>query len=184
MDAIDNTSTPHNPAPFWDTVLRFGGYCGLVLVGISLLSYLMGFSPMSLSAIIVNSLIALGITIGFAAVAIKHQRDQLDGGYIKYGRGLLVGMFTVAIAVLISSIWNYVLFNFVDPGYVDKMKEDFANTWGDKMPAEAMETQLEQFDKMGDLSTIFTQGIIGALFLGLIAGLIAAAIMKRDRPLV
>ncbi|MCB9316717.1 MAG: DUF4199 family protein [Lewinellaceae bacterium] len=183
MAVLDNTSAPNTPPPFWNTALRYGGFCGLTLVVFSLISYLLGISPMSFSAIAINFIIALGVTIAFAAIAIKFQRDQLDGGFISYGRALVVGIVTVGIGVIISSVWNYILVNFIDPGYVDTLKEEFMETWGENMPADAIEKTMENFDKMGDISTIATNGVIGGLILGLIAGLIAAAFMKRDRPL-
>lgn len=138
---------------------------------------------MSISGMLINFVVALAITIGFSAMAIKFQRDNLDGGFIGFGRALLIGLLSTAIGTFISSIWNYVLINFIDPGYIDNMKEQFMSTWGENMPAEALEQAMEKFDKSGDIGTILTNGVTAALVLGLIAGLIAAAIMRRNPPI-
>lgn len=183
MAVLDSTSNPNTPVPIWNTVLRFGGYCGLALVVYSLLSYLLGANPMSIAFMALNFFLALGITVTAAALAIKFQRDQLDGGFIGFGRALLIGFATTGIGVFISSIWNYILINFIDPGYIDKLKEDFMSSpWAESIPAEAMEQSMERFDKMADLGANLTQALMGALIMGLIAGLIAAAIMKRNPP--
>ena len=182
MAVLDNVQAPQEPAPFWNTALRFGAYCGLAFVVFSLISYLMGISPVSISSMIINFVVALAVSVGFAAMAIKHQRDNLDHGFMSYGRGLLIGLVTVAIGVFISNIWNYVLMNYIDPDYVNTIKESFLETWGDNMPAEALEQSMERFDQMADLGTNLKNGVIGAVVIGLIAGLISAAIMKKDKP--
>lgn len=175
-------STSSTAAPIWNTVLRYGGITALAMIVVSLLTYLLDFNVMSITGMLLNFVIAVGVTVGISAAAIKFQRDKIDGGYINYGRGLLVGSLTTAIGLFLSSFWNYVLINFIDPGYVDNLKEKFVNTWGDSIPAEKMDEALAKFDKSGDLMTILSNGVIAALIIGLIAGLIAAAIMKRNPP--
>ncbi|MBK8923400.1 MAG: DUF4199 domain-containing protein [Saprospirales bacterium] len=183
MPVLDSATTPNAPAPFWNAALRYGGIGGLVLVVFSLVSYLMGISPMSVSTMIINFVVALGITVGLSAMAIRHHRDVFEGGYIGFGRALLIGLLTTAIAVFISSLWNYVLINFIDPEYVNTLKEQFVETWGEAMPADQLEKALSDFDKAGEIGTTLKNGLIGALVLGLIAGLIAAGIMKRNPPI-
>ncbi|MBK8192995.1 MAG: DUF4199 domain-containing protein [Lewinellaceae bacterium] len=76
------------------------------------------------------------ISFIFATMAIRHQRDRIDDGYISYGRALLVGLLVVMAGVIVSGFWNYILVNFVDPNYVVNLKEQFVEAWGDKMPKQ------------------------------------------------
>jgi len=182
MSTLDSPNTPSTPAPpIWNTVLRYGGICALALVAYSLISYLMDVDVTSISAGIINFFVALGVTVGLAIMAIRYQRE-LDGGFMTYGRGLLIGLCTVAIGAFLANIWNFVLVNFIDPDYVTRLKEGFLENWGESMPPEALEEALERFDKMGDIGTNLTAGAGYALFIGLVAGLIAAAFGMKSQP--
>lgn len=182
--AIIDTSNSNNSQPlFWNTVLRFGSFGALALIVYSLLMYLLEFNMMSIWAGILQLVVSLGVMTVFAALAVKYQRQELDGGYIKFGRAFLIGWLTAVLCSFATSIWNYILVNFIDPEYINRLKEQFIATWSDNMNEETMEKALEGFDKARDLAQTLMSGSMWALILGAIAGLIAAAIMKRDRPL-
>lgn len=183
MTDLDTVSTPHKPAPFVNTVLRFGGFFAVGLVVLSLIYYLTDFNLMTLSGIAINFIVSLLMAISVAALAIQFQRDRLDGGFISFGRAFLIGLLSLALGVFGSSVWNFVFINFIDPDYIDNLKEKFVDTWGDSMPAAALEETMTKFDQSGELATVLSNGGMGAVIFGVIGGLIAAAIMKRDRPL-
>ncbi len=180
MSILDTPDQASANTPVWNTVLRYGLYCAGAYVALSILIYLVNFNMMSMGGLAVYYASLLVIGFVFAAMAIRYQRDQLDGRYITYGKALLVALGTVFIGVLISSLWGYVLVNFIDPNYVATMKEQFVAAWGDKMPAESLDEALEGFDKVGDIGALLKNGLIGGLMYGLIVGLIIAAFMKRQ----
>jgi hypothetical protein len=178
MDQV-NTNTP-SKQPDWNNILRQGGFAGLALTGFSILTYILDVNLMSFSGIAL--LYGAMFTVGFifAVIAIRFQRDKVDGGYITYGKALLVALLTVFIGVFISSVWNYVLVNFIDPDIISAMKDDFVETWGQSMPQEALDKALEGFDKAGDVGPTLKNALIGGLIYGLIIGLISAEFMKRQ----
>lgn len=173
-------SSPAATSPIWNTVLRYGAYAGGGIVLLSLLIYLTNFNVMAISGMAVFYGAMLLVNFGAAIMAIRYQRDDLDGGYISYGKALLVGLLVVLVGTFISGLWNYLLVNFIDPNYVAGMKEQFVEAWGDKMPAENLEEALEGFDKAGDLFTNLKNGIVGGIFFGLFVGLISAAFLKKQ----
>lgn len=179
MDNLD-TPIPKTSVPIWNTVLTYGGYCGGILVAFSILTYLIDFNVMTLSglAILYSSILIIGFV--FAALAMRHQRDKLEGGYIGYGKALLIGLLTVFIGMFISGIWNYVLVNFIDPNVIVVMKEQFMESWGQNMPQADLEKALEGFDKAGEIGSTLKSTLSGGLFFGLFIGLIMAAFMKRS----
>jgi hypothetical protein len=179
MEMSDNTGSP-TANPIWNTVLTYGGYCAGAFVVFSLVVYLTGFNVMNLSGIAVLYGTTLIISFIFATMAIRHQRDRIDDGYISYGRALLVGLLVVMAGVIVSGFWNYILVNFVDPNYVVNLKEQFVEAWGDKMPAEQLEEALAGFDKTGDFLLNLKNGVVGGLIFGLITGLITAAFLKKQ----
>ena len=180
MDTLDSSSRSLPNNPIWNTVLRYGLYCAGAFVVFSLLLYLVNFNMMTFGGMAVFYVLLLAISFTFAIMAQRAQRDQVDGGYITYGKALLVGLATVLLGVFVSSFWNYILVNFIDPGYVDSLKEQFIETWGEQMPAESLEQALEGFDKSGDLLNTIKQGLIGGVIYGLIVGLISAAFTKKQ----
>jgi hypothetical protein len=181
MTTLDSIDTARPDKPIWDTVLRYGGYNGLIAIALSMAFYLFGLNIFSISGMLTGSLLPLAASIIMAVMAIKHQRDQLDGGYIKYGKAFLVGLIVVFAGSFISSVWNYLLVTVIDPGYIDQMKENFANSSiGSSVPPEAMEEALQGFDKIGDLTQTLLSGAGGGLFWGLVIGLIAAAALKKE----
>jgi hypothetical protein len=180
MSTLDSPHQPASTTPIWNTVLRYGLYAAGAYIALSLIMYLTSFNMMTIGGGITYYVCLFAIGAVFAVMATRHQRDQLDGGYIGYGKALLVGLLTVFIGVFISSLWGYVLINFIDPGYVDNLKEQFVETWGEQMPADALEEALEGFDKAGDPLAILKQGVMGGGIFGLIVGLITAAFMKKQ----
>ncbi|MBP6825922.1 MAG: DUF4199 domain-containing protein [Saprospiraceae bacterium] len=178
METLNTASSPQMPV--WNTVLRYGGFCAAGMVVLSLLIYITNFNVMALSGLAVMYISMFGICFATAAIGTKYQRDQLDGGYITYGKAVLVGLLIVLVGMFVSSLWNYILVNFIDPNYVAGMKEQFVEAWGEKMPAESLEEALKGFDKSGDLLTNIKNGIVGGLVIGLIVGLITAAFLKKQ----
>ncbi len=180
MDTIDSANAPAQNAPIWDTVLRYGSYNGGIAIAISLIVYIMDVNMLAFSGIFIvsGSMLAIGFVMVF--MAIQYQRDQLDGGIISYGKALSIGLLVTLLATFISSLWNYVLVNYIDPGYIAKLQEQFMSTWGENMPQEALEKALEGFEKAGDLVEILKNAIISGTIFGLVVGLITAAFMKRD----
>lgn len=181
MSILDSNDSLRPNQPITDTVLRYGGYNGLIAIALSMAFYLLGVNVFSMSGMLTASVLPIAASVTMAVLAIKHQRDQLDGGFIKYGKALLVGLTVVFIGSFVSSIWNYLLATVIDPGYIDKMKESFANSsFGSSVPPEAMEEALAGFDKIGDLTQTLISGAGGGLVWGLIVGLIVAAVLKKE----
>lgn len=180
MDSIDTANSPTPNAPIWNTVLQYGGYCGGIMVAFSLLTYLMDLNVMSVSGMLTvyGSILVIGFVM--AAIAMRYQRDQLDGGLLSYGKALGIGVLVILIAMVISSFWNYILVNFIDPEYISRLQDQFMETWGANMPEDAMEKALEGFEEAGNFITVLKNGLIGGTIFGLIIGLITAAFMKRD----
>ena len=102
MSILDTPDQASANTPVWNTVLRYGLYCAGAYVALSILIYLVNFNMMSMGGLAVYYASLLVIGFVFAAMAIRYQRDQLDGRYITYGKALLVALGTVFIGVLIS----------------------------------------------------------------------------------
>lgn len=156
----------------------------VALIAYSALIYVLDFNVMSMSAGFINFLLTIAIGTGVALMTVQHQRS-LDGGFISFGRALLVGFATAAGGLFLSGFWNYILVKFIDPDYPNRMKEQMLEAWSETLPPDAIE-KMEQsstgFEKMADLGNVALTSLFVGLFFGLICGLIAAAIGRRNAP--
>ena len=51
----------------------------------------------------------------------KHYRDNVNGGYLNYGKCLGMGVMIGFFASLITSFYSYVFFTFIDPSIIQVM---------------------------------------------------------------
>ncbi len=179
---LDNTIEPKTNAPIWKTALQWGAYATVAGILLSLIMYLMDYNPMAggMSGMFTFLFIGLIMAGIFAGLAIKQYRDRDNGGYVKYGTGLLISVVVSSISATGGQIWEYIMGTVIDPMRYEKMAEAFAETWGEAMPAEALEEAVSKMANGPEVLSIFTSGLLGGAFFGLIVGLVVAAIMKRE----
>ncbi|MFN0014517.1 MAG: DUF4199 domain-containing protein [Saprospiraceae bacterium] len=184
MENLDSPTTmpASAPPPYWNNVLKYGLYGGVALIVFSLLTYLMDMNMTSIMAGLLAFAVMLSVAVGTGVIAIQNQRT-LDGGYMAFGRAFVIGALAIAVAVFLSNIWNFLLITVIDPDYMNRIKEQFVEQWGDNMPEEAMNEVMKGFDEAGSLGTAAKNLVTGILLNGLIGGLIAAAIGKKSPPM-
>lgn len=51
---------------------------------------------------------------------LRSYRDHYNSGYISYGKSLGAGVVITVYAAIITAIYIYVLYAFIDPGLIDK----------------------------------------------------------------
>lgn len=180
MNTLDNPVPVSSNQPIWNTVLRYSGYYSAAAILLSLIFYLVDFNLFSFSGMAISFVSYLALGFGVAVMSMAYQRDKLDNGVISYGKALLIGFLVILAGSFVAGIWNYVLVNLIDPNYVPALKEQFANTWGESMPADQLEKTMAEFDKAGDLFQSIKSGVLNGGVMGIIVALISAAFMKRE----
>lgn len=117
---------------------------------------------------------------------IRAYRENYLKGFITYGQSLGAGVVIMLYYSIISAIFGYILFKFIDPGLVDKvlaMSEEAMIERG--IPESAVEQGMKFQEK------IMTPGIMNALsiFNNMLFGTIIALIVsiftrKEGNPLI
>lgn len=130
------------------------------------------------------SFVMLPLPIIFMVLAVSEEKNA-DGGYILFGNAFLQGLGVVIIGYLISGLFTYVLYNFIDPGLEDVIKASIIENmegFEDMMPEDAYEKMIEDMEnrKFADLKAIGV-GLISMTLIGGVFALIIAAIMKKER---
>lgn len=154
---------------------------GLILVAINLLIYVI--DPMLMANWWLG--IAFVPLVFIVLLVIGLNIRKAEGGYLKFGKAFLSVFIAGLIMSLLSTIWNIVLFNVVDPGLAEALME----TMGDNMlammerfgaPIDDIEDEMKKgfeeaeakFQIGGQILGFFTGAFwwaLGALLVGAIA---------------
>ena len=165
----------------WKETLNYGIIYGLITVVLSVLTYMfdLTFKPW----IIWPSLL-LGVVVLF--FLLRSYRDHYNNGYISYGKSVGAGVIISIYAAIISAIYIYVLYTFIDPGLMDKsMAVAEAKMLEKGLPEAAIERAMEMQSKMMKPWFTSLMGIFNSVIYGLILSLIVSLfVMKKGNPLL
>lgn len=162
----------------------YGLIGGIACIIFSLCLYLAG--PESFT----NMGVGLGmyaVIITIAVLAGLAQKKQ-NGGYIDFGTALKTAFVTFAIAFLLQTLFNFVLLNYINPGFRDELTrvsmekmERMMKSWN--VPESEIEKGMERMANQNSYS--FGNVILGygmMCIISCIVSLIIAAIIKKNRP--
>ena len=189
MSTLDNPNDYVDPSKVsaWPTASRYGLLAGLILVVVGLLIHLSGmvdYTNQGGGANWIVNLLNWGITVAAIVMAVKQHRDEDLGGFISFGRSFRVGFLVTLVIAVVSMVWGYIFFSFVEPGLIEEI---LAASREQMIEQQGMsEEQAEQGLKM--MSWMFTpvmMSLMGGIFsviAGVIFSLIVGAFMKREHP--
>jgi len=160
------------------TILRYGIYAGLVLVGLSIIStsfmYQLGYTGAE-----ILGYAGILIALSFIFFGLRHYRDVQNAGQLTFGQGLKVGTLINLFPSTFMFVWSALFFQI--------WGDDF-QVWADEhykasMNAEEYAAYQEQLAQMGDWYTnpIF-QGVVMFLttfILGIIVTLVSTLILRK-----
>lgn len=157
------------------TGLKFGVILGVISVVISIVRFFTMENPMDSGWL--NTVITL--IIGAAAVFFAHKAFKENGdGFMTYGQGLGIGVIAILISTVISGLFMFIYFNFIDPSVYESL-------WNKTREQMEEQGQSEEAIEMGitwgrNLFWIFFA--VGGAFWGLIIGLVVSIFTQKPRP--
>jgi predicted neutral ceramidase superfamily lipid hydrolase len=179
METIQTTSSR-------DLIVRYGILGGLAAVIYGLLTNILGWNnPNSgMGMVVVSGIISLVIYAGFLVAVVKKHRDENLGGYISFGTAFTTAFLTALIIGALSSVFQVVYINYIDPSFIESMLEytrEMMENMGlsDEQLEEAMERSREGY-KPG---RFILSALFGSSFFGLITALIVAAVLNKKEPM-
>lgn len=154
--------------------------CGAVL---NLLLYFTGFQTEKLATGQYIQWIGFIVMIAVLWLGIKAVREESEGKYLTYGKGVGSGVLISLYSGLMSSVYSFIHFKFVNPEFADYQIALIRPKWE---AAGLGDAQMEQAEKMarvmmGPVAQAVMTPIMVVL-IGLIISLIIAAILKRNPP--
>ena len=171
------TTLHASEVPIFPTAIRNGLIGGLIIIVWTLVKNMSGLATNSFAGIV--DLLVYGFVI---YSAIKGMRE-VQGNHISLGKSVGVGVVACMIMGLIYGLFNYVYFNFIDPGLIDEVIAFSLEAMESFLPEDQLEETAEAMKQsMTSLPTQVGSNLGGGAFMGLIGSLIAGAIMKKDPP--
>ncbi|NLE34977.1 MAG: DUF4199 domain-containing protein [Bacteroidales bacterium] len=165
----------------WKETLNYGIIYGLITVVFSVLTYM--FDLTFKTWILWPSLLLSIIVLFFL---LRSYRDHYNNGFISYGKSVGAGVIISIYAAIITAIYVYLLYAFIDPGLMDKslaVAEEKLIAGG--LPEEAVDQALAMQAKMMKPWFTALMGIVNSVFYGLILSLIVSLfVMKKGNPLL
>lgn len=132
-------------------------------------------------------LFAVSLIIGIVAVA---KSKKALGGFISFKEGFTVYFIAMALGSAISSLFMYVLFNFIDPSAGQEVIDASIEQTVSMMQNYGVSTSdiAETVEKIKESDNFSLGGIIQSYFYGLlfniIIALIVAASFKKNRDII
>ena len=165
----------------WKETLNYGIILGLISVGLSVLTYM--FDLTFKTWITWPSLLISILVLYFL---LRSYRDHYNNGYITYGKSVGAGVVINIYAAIITAIYVFVLYSFIDPGLVDKSLAVAEQRMIDRgIPDSAIEQAMQMQAKIMKPWFTSLMSTISSIFYGLIVSLIVSLfIMKKGNPLL
>ena len=163
----------------WPSASKNGFYLGVVMIVFQAVLYL---ADISMKSGLSNfSLVILGLGLFFAT---RHYRDQVNGGFISYGKAVGYGVLISMFSGIITAAFVYVLFKYIDVTLLDKLllesEEQLFEAFGDEAKAE----KAIEMNKMVMSPGFLAFGtLLNNVLLGLIISLIMSIFMKKKQAI-
>jgi len=162
-----------------NNALKWGGLLGAACIILSLATYMLGMSEPGGSNW-VGSLLNYAVNIPILVLGVKAFKAANDN-YLTVGNGISQGVLMGLIAGLIMAIYSYIFFTYIDPSFLETMKEAALDQQG-AMSAEQEEMTSSWMNMFMSPGSMAIMTVIMKVCLGFIIGLIAGAVMKNVRP--
>src|SRR5690606_22978283 len=108
--------------------------------------------------------------------------DEGDG-YMSYGQGVGIAFWYGLISSGISSVFMYIYIKFVDPTFMDAIKDQQLEAFEKQGMSEAQIEQAMQFSSMFNTAeAFFVMGLFGGIILSVLIGLIVTIFTQKKSP--
>lgn len=162
------------------TTLLYALIMAIAQIVVTLISYFLGYQTDHISSGRWFQLVPLVVSIVVLTLGIKAVREEQPGKGLSYGKGVGTGALITLYSSIIGSIYAFIHFSYVNPGFADYAIEAARVDWVAKGMAEAQMENAEKFTRWLFKPTVqaVASFIIGNIF-GVILSLIISAFLKR-----
>ncbi len=162
--------------------VKYGLFYGILPAVLMLIIYALGMNR-EMSVQNYTQWISLAIYCAVLFLGIRAERDDVLGGYIKFGKAFGTGFKIVLIGTVIGTLMSLLYFIVIDPGYRDHLillQEQKMIDSG--TPPEQIEASMPYVEKFMTLPMMMVFSVVGSLLIGSVITLISSAILKKEDP--
>ncbi|MEQ9305719.1 MAG: DUF4199 domain-containing protein [Marinoscillum sp.] len=130
----------------------------------------------------VSMVISIAITAVIIALAQKEYKANGDQ-FMNYGEGLGLGTLLSVVSGLLSSVFTYVYVSFINPTFVENIRQQQIVAMEEKGLSDAeIEQGMKMAENFSGPTALFIFGLLGAVFFGFLISLVVSAFLKKSRP--
>jgi hypothetical protein len=163
--------------------LNFGLIAGLIITVVSLLQYLGGLDTYLSPVGYVTYLVVITMAV-LAALRVRRSNE----GFLEFGEALKVTFTVFALALLVQTVFIFILFNYIDPDFKNAVSQEVLNKSEQMM--KKFGASDEQIQKALDSERHSDQFSAARVFLGyaitcivsFIFCLLISLIVKKSKP--
>lgn len=168
------------PRSLFNNALIYGLLTAVFSIVFSVITYILELPYKSPVMYLSFIILLAGIVYG-----TLQYRNLYMGGYITYSKAFLSGFIIVLVASLVTSLYSYVFFRFIDPAYLERiivqaMEQTEAKMLEQGLSEDQMGPALEMTRKFMSPLIMSVFSVLGSAVFGAILSLIAAAFIKKE----
>lgn len=171
---------PFVNAPMNRTAMKWGAIMGFAGIILTLVFYFISGKLDSKNPL--QMIFGFAIIVGGLIMCVKEQRDELQNGYISFGRALGVAMLTVLFSSIISGFFTYVFLKFGATDILQNMVTEIEDKMREQGQSdEQIELSISMMSKMMQPGIVTIMGVFMSALMSLVPALIIAAVMKKEQ---
>jgi len=165
------------------TTLLYALIMAIAQIVVTLISFFLGYQTDKINSGAWFGVMPLVVSIVVLFLGVKAVREEQEGKYLTYGKGVATGTLISLYSCLIGAAYTYIHFTYVNPNFQDYLIEASRVKWAaaglQESQMEGAEKGVRMFTKPA-IQSVFTV-VVGMIF-GVVLSLIIAAILKRNPP--
>lgn len=167
--------------------MKHGLTGGLMVMVIITVFYMLGTKAFVDPFFSIVRFLLLFVTVIALGVVAGREQKSLNNNLLPFHEAFTMVFLTFMVIGVIYNFYNYLLFNFIDPGLSEKIKsaviENMANTLPDSGIDDEQEDKIIEAAKNQNYNVSIGKTMLGVLIWGAISFLVAlivSAIMKKE----
>jgi len=169
------------------TITKYGPRGFVLALILFIIGFLVG-KGLSLGTQEIIGYLSIFVSLSLVYFAIRHYRDEVNGGKVSLGRGLIVGLLISAFVSLGIAVADAVYTTVINPDFMteytavtlEKMEAELSPAEFEVKKAEVLQ-QMETFGSPFMLALIM---FVTVMIVGFIVSLLSALVLSRKRAIV
>lgn len=164
----------------WQIIAKFSLIYALIMIALNLILFITDtMESAKWFSLILTTLVVTG-SMYFGILSL---RNNVNGGFISYGKSFSTGMWIAVFAALMLTIYQIVFVTIIDPDFTRKMLIELKKQLLEKkMSEEQLQTTLHFYGYLTKTWVLALSAFITHIFIGLFASLIVSIFTQKEDP--